>query len=69
MPSEDDNVIEGPWPALTDEEVRILKLVSEGRSTQEIADELGMSYSTVRRKSNQSSANCGTGHLEPPPDV
>jgi DNA-binding CsgD family transcriptional regulator len=50
MPSEDDNVIEGPWPSLTDEEVRILKLVSEGRSTQEIADELGMSYSTVRRK-------------------
>jgi DNA-binding CsgD family transcriptional regulator len=39
---------EGPWLSLEDE--RLLKLLAEDRTTQEIAEELGASPSTVRRR-------------------
>jgi DNA-binding CsgD family transcriptional regulator len=41
-------VVEGPW--LTAEDERLLKLLAEDRTTREIADELRVSPSTVRRK-------------------
>jgi DNA-binding CsgD family transcriptional regulator len=45
-----NNVVQGPWPSLEEEEGRVLQLLSEGHTTQEIADELGVSYSTARRR-------------------
>jgi DNA-binding NarL/FixJ family response regulator len=42
--------VPGPWPSLTEEEVRILRLMAEGQATQGIADELGVPYSTARRR-------------------
>lgn len=44
----DRKVVEGPW--LTPEDERLLELVAEDRTTREIAEELGVSPSTVRRK-------------------
>ena len=44
--------VPGPRPSLTEEEVRILRLVAEGQATQGIADELGVPYSTARRRLN-----------------
>jgi DNA-binding NarL/FixJ family response regulator len=41
-------VVEGPW--LTPEDERLLELVAEDRTTREIAEESGVSPSTVRRK-------------------
>ncbi len=42
--------VPGPRPSLTEEEVLILRLVAEGQTIQEIADELGVFYSTARRR-------------------
>jgi DNA-binding CsgD family transcriptional regulator len=50
MPDEDDNLVEGPSPSLTEEEARVMKLVSEGRTTQEVADELGISPPTAAER-------------------
>lgn len=41
-------VVEGPW--LTPEDERLLEMLAEDRTTREIADELKVSPSTVRRK-------------------
>jgi FixJ family two-component response regulator len=41
----DKGRVEGPW--LSPEDERLLKLLAEDRSTREIADELGVSPSTV----------------------
>jgi DNA-binding NarL/FixJ family response regulator len=43
-------VVKGPWPSLEEEEFRVLKLLSEGHTTQEIADRLGVSRSAARRR-------------------
>jgi DNA-binding CsgD family transcriptional regulator len=43
-------VVEGPW--LTPEDNRLLRLASEGLTQREIAESLGVSISTVRRKLN-----------------
>jgi DNA-binding NarL/FixJ family response regulator len=46
-----DNVVQGPWQIqMTDEEQQILTALQEGRTAREIAGELGLSYSTARRK-------------------
>jgi DNA-binding NarL/FixJ family response regulator len=44
----DKGRVEGPW--LSPEDERLLKLLAEDRTTREIADELGVSPSTVRRR-------------------
>jgi DNA-binding CsgD family transcriptional regulator len=62
----DGKVIEGPW--LTAEDKRLLQWLVEGRTTREIAEELGVSPSTVRRKI-ESIANKTPGLSVPPPDA
>jgi DNA-binding NarL/FixJ family response regulator len=37
-------------PALTEEDLRLLKLLAEGHTNRQIAGELGVSYPTVRRR-------------------
>jgi DNA-binding CsgD family transcriptional regulator len=65
MPDEDDNLVEGPLPSLTEEEARVMKLVSEGRTTQEVADELGISPPTVAENEIKYQQTRETGRLIP----
>jgi DNA-binding NarL/FixJ family response regulator len=42
-----DAVVEDPYEALTDREKQVLKLIAEGRSSKEVAEELGISVKTA----------------------
>jgi DNA-binding NarL/FixJ family response regulator len=65
--SPDRKVVEGPW--MTAEDERVLKLLTEGRTTQEIADELGISPSTVRRRVEMIAKKTGLSAGIPPLDA